>query len=66
MPFSSHQQNYLYVSSGTNRVSVGDQLALKLSISTSEPSVRDNIKHITYVVRRYVLSEWTGGGLEPT
>uniref|UniRef100_H3CLD7 Complement component c3b, tandem duplicate 2 n=1 Tax=Tetraodon nigroviridis TaxID=99883 RepID=H3CLD7_TETNG len=49
-PFSRQQQNYLYVSSGTNKVSVGDNLVLKLSISTSDPTVRENIKHITYVV----------------
>lgn len=51
-PFSSHQQNYLYVSSGTNKVSVGDSLSLKLSISTSDPTVRENIKHVTYLVRQ--------------
>lgn len=50
--FDRQQQNYLYVSSGTNKVSVGDQLSLKLSISTSDPNVRQHIKHITYVVRQ--------------
>ncbi|TNM85383.1 hypothetical protein fugu_007654 [Takifugu bimaculatus] len=49
-PFNGQQQNYLYISSGTNKVSLGDLLSLKLSISTSEPTVRENIKHITYLV----------------
>lgn len=66
LPFSRHQQNYLYVSSGTNKVSLGDRLALKLSISTSDPTVREHVKHITYVVRRRHRSTCPDGGLDPT
>lgn len=51
-PFRRDLSNYLYISSGTNKVSVGNKLLLQLSISTSEPTVRENIKHITYVVRQ--------------
>lgn len=43
-------------------MSVGDQMSLKLSISTSEPTVRENIKHITYVVRH--LGPARGGRTE--
>uniref|UniRef100_UPI0037E9C17B venom factor-like n=1 Tax=Semicossyphus pulcher TaxID=241346 RepID=UPI0037E9C17B len=48
--FNRRQRNYLYISTGTNTVSVGDRLSLKLSISTAEQSSRDDIKHITYLV----------------
>uniref|UniRef100_A0A3B3WZA9 Complement component c3b, tandem duplicate 2 n=1 Tax=Poecilia mexicana TaxID=48701 RepID=A0A3B3WZA9_9TELE len=47
---SRGQQNYLYISTGTNRVSVGDRLSLQFSISLSDPSHREFIKHITYLV----------------
>lgn len=50
--FNRDQKNYLYVSTGTNRVSVGDRLSLKLSISTADESHREHIKHITYLVRQ--------------
>lgn len=69
-PFNGQQQNYLYISLGTNKVSLGDQLSLKLSISTSEPTVRENIKHITYLVRQGLhstcLDSGNNGRLEPT
>lgn len=62
-PFNGQQQNYLYVSSGTSKVSVGDNMSLKLSITASEPAIRDNIKHITYVVRQR-RHEWCGVSVE--
>ncbi|XP_068615919.1 complement C3-like, partial [Brachionichthys hirsutus] len=49
-PYSNLRRNYLYISTGTNRVSVGDTLSLKLTISTTEQSHRVLIKHITYLV----------------
>lgn len=70
LPFNGQQQNYLYISSGTNKVSLGDLLSLKLSISTSEPTARENIKHITYVVRQGLHStchiSGNNGWLQPT
>ncbi len=50
--FSRRQKNYLYISTGTNRVSVGNTLSLKLSITTEDQSHRELIKHITYLVRQ--------------
>ncbi|KAM7010094.1 complement C3-like [Tautogolabrus adspersus] len=44
------QQNYLYISTGTNKVSVGERLSLKLSIVTAEQTSKDLIKHVTYLV----------------
>ncbi|XP_033986006.1 venom factor-like [Trematomus bernacchii] len=46
--FSSFNQNYLYISTGTNTVSVGDRLSLKMSISVEHPIYRHT--HITYMV----------------
>ncbi|XP_054865859.1 A.superbus venom factor 2-like isoform X2 [Amphiprion ocellaris] len=48
--FTSRQRNYLYISTGTNTVSVGDRLSLKLSISLAEQTQREFVKHITYLV----------------
>uniref|UniRef100_A0A3Q1H0X2 Uncharacterized protein n=1 Tax=Anabas testudineus TaxID=64144 RepID=A0A3Q1H0X2_ANATE len=48
--FSQKQQNYLYISLGTNTVSVGDRLSLKLEIKTAEQTHRDLIKEVTYLV----------------
>ncbi|KAM6940226.1 complement C3-like [Xenentodon cancila] len=48
--FSLHQQNYLYVSTSTNTVSLGERVSLDFSISTSDPSHKEFIKHITYLV----------------
>ncbi|KAM7010114.1 complement C3-like [Tautogolabrus adspersus] len=45
-----HQQNYLYISTGTNKVSVGERLSLKLSIVTAKQINKDLIKHVTYLV----------------
>ncbi|XP_074550629.1 venom factor-like [Halichoeres trimaculatus] len=45
-----HQQKYLYISTGTNRVSVGETLPLRLSIYTQEETQRELVKHITYLV----------------
>uniref|UniRef100_A0A4W6EED3 Complement component c3b, tandem duplicate 2 n=1 Tax=Lates calcarifer TaxID=8187 RepID=A0A4W6EED3_LATCA len=49
MTFNQQRQNYLYISAGTNTVSVGDGLSLKLTI-TADQTQRDLIKHITYLV----------------
>nr|XP_046229928.1 complement C3-like isoform X2 [Scatophagus argus] len=48
--FNWRQQNYLYISTGTNRVSVGDRLSLGLSISTADQAHRETINYITYLV----------------
>ncbi|XP_041789834.1 complement C3-like [Chelmon rostratus] len=48
--FNWRKQNYLYISTGTNRVSLGDRLSLKLSITTSDQTLRQSIHHITYLV----------------
>uniref|UniRef100_A0A671TD78 Complement component c3b, tandem duplicate 1 n=1 Tax=Sparus aurata TaxID=8175 RepID=A0A671TD78_SPAAU len=50
VPFNQRRQNYLYISTRTNRVSVGDRLSMDLSIVTSEPAHRDLVKQITYLV----------------
>ncbi|XP_041641340.1 complement C3-like isoform X2 [Cheilinus undulatus] len=47
---SRQQPNYLYISTGTNTVSVGERLSLKLSISTGDDATRALIKQITYMV----------------
>ncbi|XP_072240697.1 complement C3-like [Leuresthes tenuis] len=49
-PFNNQQQNYLYISTGTNTVSVGDRLSVKLSISAADETYRKFVKHITYMV----------------
>ncbi|XP_053275525.1 complement C3 [Pleuronectes platessa] len=48
--FNRHRANYLYISMGTNTASVGDALSVKLTVSVAEPTQRDAIKHITYLV----------------
>ncbi|XP_061563254.1 complement C3-like [Cololabis saira] len=48
--FNRRQQNYLYISTSTNTVSLKERLSLDLSISTSDPSHKELIKHITYLV----------------
>ena len=50
--FNSRKGNYLYIATGTNTVSVGDRMSLKLSISTADPSHRPYIQHVTYMVRQ--------------
>ncbi|KAM3865316.1 venom factor-like [Diretmus argenteus] len=49
-PFDHYRQNYLYISTGTNMVSVGDTLSLTLTISTADESHRELITHLTYLV----------------
>lgn len=46
------QRSYLYISTGTNRVSVGDRLSVQMSISTTDATSREEIKHLTYLVGR--------------
>lgn len=56
MTFNSRQQNYIYISSGSNTVSVGETLILRLHIAAAEPAYKDAIKQITYLVRRHITS----------
>uniref|UniRef100_A0A8D3BHY9 Complement component c3b, tandem duplicate 2 n=1 Tax=Scophthalmus maximus TaxID=52904 RepID=A0A8D3BHY9_SCOMX len=48
--FHRRQQNYLYISTESNAVSVGDRLSLKLTITAAEQTHRDLVKHVTYLV----------------
>uniref|UniRef100_A0A3Q3AZ10 Complement component c3b, tandem duplicate 1 n=1 Tax=Kryptolebias marmoratus TaxID=37003 RepID=A0A3Q3AZ10_KRYMA len=50
VPFDQNQKNYLYISTGTNTVSVGESLSLQFSVSLSDPTNREHIKYITYMV----------------
>ncbi|XP_067441549.1 complement C3-like [Thunnus thynnus] len=50
VPYSMSQRNYLYISTGTNIVSVGDSLSMSLTISAADQDHRDLIKQITYMV----------------
>ncbi|XP_075994577.1 A.superbus venom factor 2-like [Genypterus blacodes] len=50
--FNQGSGNYLYISTGTNTVSVGDRLSLILTTATADPAHREFIKHITYLVRQ--------------
>lgn len=53
--FNGKKQNYLYIFTDTNTVSVGDRLSVKLRIRTAEEAHREHIKHITYLVRQHQL-----------
>ncbi|TKS68660.1 Complement C3 [Collichthys lucidus] len=48
--FNQRNKNYLYISTGTNRASVGDNLSLKLSITVADQADREHIKQVTYLV----------------
>ncbi|KAJ4944610.1 hypothetical protein JOQ06_013153 [Pogonophryne albipinna] len=48
--FKSHKQNYLYISTRTSTVSVGDRLSMRMSITVADPTYRQYITHITYLV----------------
>ncbi|XP_033985886.1 complement C3-like [Trematomus bernacchii] len=48
--FRRRKQNYLYISTGTNTVSVGDRMSLKMGITVADPRYRQYITHITYLV----------------
>ncbi|XP_058497234.1 complement C3-like [Solea solea] len=51
MSFNPRQQNYLYISTGTDTVSVGDRLSLKLTVVTAEQTGKSfTTQHITYLV----------------
>ncbi|XP_031732921.1 venom factor-like isoform X2 [Anarrhichthys ocellatus] len=50
VPFNYQHQNYLYISTGTTAVSVGDLLPLKLTVAPADPTHRQFITHITYLV----------------
>ncbi|XP_023276467.1 complement C3-like [Seriola lalandi dorsalis] len=48
--FNNERSNYLYISSGENRVSVGETMSLTLTIRAADQKHRDFIKHISYLV----------------
>uniref|UniRef100_A0A3P9LX36 Complement component c3b, tandem duplicate 2 n=1 Tax=Oryzias latipes TaxID=8090 RepID=A0A3P9LX36_ORYLA len=48
--FNQHQQNYLYISTGSKSVSVGDRVSLDISVKMSIQENRKLVKHITYLV----------------
>lgn len=48
--FDRRRPNFLYISTGTNRVSVGERLSLDLNIITAEEAYRQHVKHLTYLV----------------
>ncbi|XP_071384060.1 complement C3-like [Centroberyx affinis] len=50
IPHDPQHPNYLYISTGTNMVSVGDTLALKLTISAADKTHREFITDLTYLV----------------
>ncbi|XP_061686699.1 complement C3-like [Syngnathoides biaculeatus] len=50
LTFSRESPNYLYISTTTNTASPGDTLALKLNIAAADQSIREGIRHITYLV----------------
>ncbi|XP_037546482.1 complement C3 [Nematolebias whitei] len=50
VPFDQNQKNFLYISTGTNTVSVGEVLSLRFSVSLSDQMNREHIKYITYLV----------------
>ncbi|XP_015256364.1 PREDICTED: complement C3-like [Cyprinodon variegatus] len=50
MNVHQRQQNYLHISTGTNKVSVGETLSLRFFISLSDQSHREFVKHVTYLV----------------
>lgn len=50
-PFDQNQKNFLYISTGTNRVSVGETLSLQFSLSLTDQTNREHIKYLTYLVR---------------
>ncbi|KAF7650478.1 hypothetical protein LDENG_00125500 [Lucifuga dentata] len=50
LAFNVRRQNFLYISSGTNVVSVGDRLSLKLTINMAEPAHRGLVTQLTYLI----------------
>ncbi|XP_074487043.1 venom factor-like isoform X1 [Sebastes fasciatus] len=48
--FNQRQENYLHISMGTNTASVGDRHSLKLTVTPADPTHRQYITHITYLV----------------
>uniref|UniRef100_A0A8K9UH89 NTR domain-containing protein n=1 Tax=Oncorhynchus mykiss TaxID=8022 RepID=A0A8K9UH89_ONCMY len=49
-PFDQQRQNYLYISTGTTTVSLGQSLGLSLHINTADKAHRELITHLTYLV----------------
>uniref|UniRef100_A0A8C7MEZ0 Venom factor n=1 Tax=Oncorhynchus kisutch TaxID=8019 RepID=A0A8C7MEZ0_ONCKI len=49
-PFDRQRQNYLYISTGTTTVSLGQSLGLSLHINTADKAHRELITHLTYLV----------------
>lgn len=50
--YNADRRNYLYISAGSNKVSLGESLSLQLTINAADERHRDFIKEITYLVRR--------------
>ncbi|XP_075871782.1 complement C3-like isoform X2 [Nelusetta ayraudi] len=48
--FDRRRPNFLYISTGINRVSVGDRMSFSLNIVTAEAEHRQLVKHVTYLV----------------
>ncbi|XP_034043596.1 complement C3-like [Thalassophryne amazonica] len=48
--YSFEFQNFLYISIGTNKVSLGERLSLKLTVSVADATYRKHVKDITYLV----------------
>uniref|UniRef100_A0A8C9QY15 Complement component c3b, tandem duplicate 2 n=1 Tax=Scleropages formosus TaxID=113540 RepID=A0A8C9QY15_SCLFO len=48
--FSNTAQNYLYISTGTKRVSAGEHINLEFHLKNSIETHKDIIKHLTYLV----------------
>lgn len=48
--FDRRRPNFLYISTGTNRVSVGDGTSFSLNIVTAVAEHRQLVKHVTYLV----------------
>jgi hypothetical protein len=56
-PFDQQRQNYLYISTGTTTVSLGQSLGLSLHINTADNAHRELITHLTYLVSGYSRME---------
>lgn len=53
--FDRRRPNYLYISTSTSKVSVGDRMSLDLNINTAEEEHQQHVKYITYLVGPHSL-----------
>lgn len=61
--FDRRRPNFLYISTATNRVSVGDRISLDLNVVTAKADDRQHVKHVTYLVGlRHAHAPSLGGG----